>query len=47
MAREIAITEHDDGSATIQFKPDFIEYNFDSCNDALAALSMLPETETK
>lgn len=41
MARDISITEHDDGTATVQIKPQYVEYNFDSFDDAMAALSSL------
>ncbi len=46
MSRNISITENDDGTATIQIKPEYVEYNFDSFGDAVAALCDLPEITT-
>lgn len=43
MLRSVSITEHDDGTVTVQIKPQYVEYPFDNLNDAIAALSSLPE----
>lgn len=43
MARSISIVEHEDGTATIYLKPDYIKYDFDSFEDAIEALPNLDE----
>jgi hypothetical protein len=43
MARNVSIVEHEDGTASVYIKPQYVEYTFDSFDEALDGLSSLPE----
>lgn len=43
MTKKIEIMEHEDGSASIYIRPEYVEYQFDSFDEALDAVSNLPE----
>lgn len=43
MTRKIEITEHEDGSASIYIRPEYVKYEFDTFGEALESLTNLTE----